>query len=111
MQAAYVAAMMRYWADPAHNPTGSYGGPMVDMSRAHVWCWDARPFPAFPGRGDLWSDGPAWDRGHWLNGRAGAVPNSTHIKHATKPVLCVKSPAFQGFHLITLVDGVRIKAF
>ncbi|WBU61808.1 baseplate multidomain protein megatron [Paracoccus albus] len=74
VQAAYVAAMQRYWSDPAHNPVGSYGGPMVDVSRAHVWCWDARPFPAFPGRTDLWSDGPAWDRGHWLNGRAAAVP-------------------------------------
>ena len=74
MQAAYVRAMVRYWSDASHNPTGSYGGRMVDMSRAHVWCWDARPYPAFPGRPDLWSDGPAWDRGHWLNGRAGAVP-------------------------------------
>ena len=74
MQAAYIRAMTRYWGDPANNPTGSYGGRMIDMSRAHVWCWDARPFPAFPGRTDLWSDGPAWDRGHWLNGRAGAAP-------------------------------------
>ncbi|MFV0409544.1 MAG: glycoside hydrolase TIM-barrel-like domain-containing protein [Paracoccus sp. (in: a-proteobacteria)] len=74
VQAAYVAAMARFWARPGNNPMGSYGARMVDMSRAHVWCWDARPFPAFPGRTDLWSDGPAWDRGHWLNGRAGAVP-------------------------------------
>lgn len=74
MQAAYYAAMVRYWSDQENNPTGTYGGDMVDMSRAHAWCWDARPYPAFPGRPDLWSDGPAWDRGHWLNGRAGAVP-------------------------------------
>ncbi|WBU57542.1 baseplate multidomain protein megatron [Paracoccus sediminicola] len=74
VQAAYIGAMTRYWGDPANNPKGAYGGPMVDMSRAHLWCWDARPYPAFPGRTDLWSDGPAWDRGHWLNGRAGAVP-------------------------------------
>ncbi|WBU53848.1 glycoside hydrolase TIM-barrel-like domain-containing protein [Paracoccus sp. SCSIO 75233] len=74
VQAAYIRAVTRYWGDPANNPDGSYGGPMVDLSRTHVWCWDARPYPAFPGRGDLWSDGPAWVRGHWLNGRAGAVP-------------------------------------
>ncbi|MDO5657834.1 MAG: glycoside hydrolase/phage tail family protein [Paracoccus sp. (in: a-proteobacteria)] len=74
VQAAYIRAMTAYWGDGAHNPRGAYGGPMVDMSRAHVWCWDARPYPAFPGRSDLWSDGPAWSRGHWLNGRAGAVP-------------------------------------
>ena len=22
---------------------------MIDMSRPHVWCWDARPYPAFSG--------------------------------------------------------------
>lgn len=42
---------------------------MVDASRIYLWAWDARPFPAFPLRSDLWSDGANWDRGHWLNGR------------------------------------------
>jgi hypothetical protein len=42
---------------------------MVDTSRIYPWAWDARPFPAFPLRDDLWSDGVNWDRGHWLNGR------------------------------------------
>ena len=74
MQAAALAAIMQYWADPDRNPQGDYGGPMLDMGRAHVWAWDARPWPAFPARTDLWSDGPAWLRGHWLNGRASAVP-------------------------------------
>ena len=79
IQAAYVRAMTGFWSDPANNPAraahGRTGaGRMIDMSRAHVWCWDARPYPAFPARTDLWSDGPAWERGHWLNGRAGAVP-------------------------------------
>lgn len=73
IQSAYVQAVTSYWAKPAHNPAMDNGGRMVDVSRAHIWCWDARPFPAFPGRDDLWSDGPAWERGHWLNGRAGAV--------------------------------------
>ncbi|AGT07716.1 baseplate multidomain protein megatron [Paracoccus aminophilus] len=79
MQAAYIRAMTEFWGDPANNPArpafGRTGaGRMIDMSRAHVWCWDARPYPAFPGRGDLWSDGAAWERGHWLNGRASVVP-------------------------------------
>ncbi|MFV0383679.1 baseplate multidomain protein megatron [Paracoccus sp. (in: a-proteobacteria)] len=74
LQAAYVAAVMSFWADPANNPTNGQGMRMIPLARAHVWCWDARPFPAFPSRRDLWSDGPAWERGHWLNGRAGAVP-------------------------------------
>ena len=74
IQAAYVEAVTSYWADPANNPAMNGGGRMVDLGRAHVWAWDARPYPAFPARTDLWSDGPAWMRGHWLNGRAGAVP-------------------------------------
>ncbi|MFT4013184.1 MAG: glycoside hydrolase/phage tail family protein [Paracoccus sp. (in: a-proteobacteria)] len=79
LQAAYIRAMTEYWENPTNNPVrAAFGriaaGRMIDMARAHVWCWDARPFPAFPSRTDLWSDGPAWERGHWLNGRAGAVP-------------------------------------
>ncbi|CAM3075591.1 glycoside hydrolase TIM-barrel-like domain-containing protein [Paracoccus nototheniae] len=73
LQAAYVEAVMAHWRDPANNPVNAQGMAMLDLDRAHVWCWDARPYPAFPGREDLWSDGPAWDRGHWLNGRAGSV--------------------------------------
>ena len=73
IQAAYLAAVRSYWSKPGNNPERQDGGIMLDLDRAHVWCWDARPYPAFPGRDDLWSDGPAWERGHWLNGRAGAV--------------------------------------
>lgn len=76
IQAAYIEAVTSYWRDPANNPAMEDGRRMVDLSRAHVWAWDARPYPAFPARTDLWSDGPAWDRGHWLNGRAAAVPLS-----------------------------------
>ncbi|TRW96877.1 host specificity protein [Paracoccus sp. M683] len=74
IQTAYIRAMAAYWSDPASNPAMADGRRMVDVSRAHVWCWDARPYPAFPQRLDLWSDGLAWERGHWLNGRAGTVP-------------------------------------
>ncbi|MBU3031302.1 baseplate multidomain protein megatron [Paracoccus marinaquae] len=73
IQAAYLRAVTAHWSKPENNPAMEDGGRMVDLDRAHVWCWDARPYPAFPGRPDLWSDGPAWERGHWLNGRAGAV--------------------------------------
>ncbi len=39
-----------------------------------LWTWDARPFPAFPDRTDIWADGENWRLGHWLNGRMGAAP-------------------------------------
>ena len=54
------------------NPVSTvYGGRMVDPERLYVWAWDARPYPAFPLRSDLWSDGGNWHYGHWLNGRIG----------------------------------------
>ncbi|MFN3228930.1 MAG: glycoside hydrolase TIM-barrel-like domain-containing protein [Asticcacaulis sp.] len=51
------------------------GAAMADMMAgpAAVWCWDARPFPAFPRRGDIWGDAGNWMTGHWLNGRVGGA--------------------------------------
>ena len=75
MQTAYLRAMAAHWGNPAHNPLASaYPGRMVDLSRAFVWAWDARPWPWFPGRSDIWSDGDNYARGHWLNGRASHQP-------------------------------------
>ncbi|EAQ01239.1 hypothetical protein OB2597_04525 [Pseudooceanicola batsensis HTCC2597] len=69
----YLRAMHSYWGDGANNPVSAvYGAPMVDMARAHVWAWDARPFPWFPANSDVWSDGGNHARGHWLTGRASA---------------------------------------
>lgn len=50
------------------------------IEAAYVWCWDARPFPAFPARSDVWSDGGNWQFGHWLNGRVGAAELGNAIK-------------------------------
>ncbi|MBI1365774.1 MAG: hypothetical protein GC153_07415 [Alphaproteobacteria bacterium] len=70
-----LEAVHAYWRDPANNPVSSvYGGPMIDAERIHVWCWDARPFPFFPALSDVWGDAGNWERGHWLNGRAGRAP-------------------------------------
>ncbi|MCD4658602.1 glycoside hydrolase TIM-barrel-like domain-containing protein [Agrobacterium sp.] len=46
---------------------------MVDKNRVYLWTWDARPFPAFPQNGAVWSDGGNWRTGHWLNGRLGTA--------------------------------------
>src|SRR6056297_37748 len=71
MQMQYLRAMHRHFADIEANPVSEeYGGRMVGMARAHVWAWDARPFPAFPQNDEVWSDGANYDRGHWLNGRS-----------------------------------------
>lgn len=39
------------------------------VEQKFIWCWDARPYPYFPNRLDLWTDGGNWKFGHWLNGK------------------------------------------
>lgn len=68
MQRRALEAVLGHFAEVDNNPVSPvYGGPMVEA--ADVWCWDARPWPAFPARGDVWADAGAWRTGHWLNGR------------------------------------------
>lgn len=75
IQLRYLQALRRYWAQPEHNPMAqAFLGRMVDLSHAFVWAWDARPFPQFPGRMDLWSDGENYARGHWISGRSANQP-------------------------------------
>jgi hypothetical protein len=65
--------------DPAANPVSAvYGGRMVSVDRILPYCWDARPYPAFPSALDVWGDGSNWELGHWLNGRmAGGALDAT----------------------------------
>ena len=76
MQAAYLAAMIGHYRDAAHNPRLADGRAMLDMSDIYIWAWDARPFPLFPYRLDVWRDGYNWHAGHWLNGRHASAPLS-----------------------------------
>ncbi|VTO12535.1 baseplate multidomain protein megatron [Brevundimonas vancanneytii] len=70
MQRRLIEAVLGHYAQPVNNPvSGVYGGPM--LQGAHVWCWDARPYPAFPALHEVWADAGAWRTGHWLNGRMG----------------------------------------
>jgi len=71
IQRRYIEALLGYWQGAANPVSPVYGGPMLDLAHSHVWTWDARPFPEFPAREDVWTDGPNWRRGHWLTGRAG----------------------------------------
>lgn len=81
MQRRYLQALVEAY-DTAHpgriaalNPVSPlYGGPMVDPARIHAYCWDARPYPAFPNDEETWGDGPNWRLGHWLTGRLAGVP-------------------------------------
>ncbi|WP_036296837.1 glycoside hydrolase/phage tail family protein [Methylosinus sp. PW1] len=110
MQARFLEAMLGYF-DPsvaggdARNPVSTaYGGRMVDVARIHVWCWDARPFPAFPGCSDVWADSANWETGHWLNGRLEGAPLDGLVATLASTIatndLLVARPAIEGF-----VDG------
>ncbi|SJZ64829.1 baseplate multidomain protein megatron [Consotaella salsifontis] len=81
IQRRFLEAQLSFWNPEAegfieaNNPVSPiYGGRMVEPDGIHVWAWDARPYPAFPERMDLWSDGANWLRGHWLTGRLGRAP-------------------------------------
>jgi hypothetical protein len=70
IQMQYLRAMLGYWREGDNNPVSAvYGAPMLDMTRAFVWAWDARPYPFFPGNQALWGDAPNYARGHWVTGR------------------------------------------
>ena len=73
IQRRLLEAYLGYWdTSGINNPASSIDSrAMIDPDGVFIWAWDARPHPAFPARGDVWSDGGAWRRGHWLNGRAG----------------------------------------
>ncbi len=62
-QRACLSAFHEFYGDAGNNP-----GMVEQMA---VWCWDARPYPWFPQRADVWGDTADWHTGHWLNGRVG----------------------------------------
>jgi len=80
IQMQYLRAFYHHFSDEAQNPVSDVTGiQMVDPARIHVWAWDARPFPAFPANGTLWSDNVNYSRGHWINGRAASRPLSSVV--------------------------------
>ncbi|MEO1037933.1 MAG: glycoside hydrolase/phage tail family protein [Pseudomonadota bacterium] len=75
IQRRYLETIWAYWnMSEGGNPTSSvYGGAMLDLDHSTAWTWDARPFPEFPAREDIWTDTGNWRLGHWLNGRVGVA--------------------------------------
>ncbi|MBP7001723.1 glycoside hydrolase TIM-barrel-like domain-containing protein [Amaricoccus sp.] len=68
----YLRALLEWWRDN--------GADLLDPADVLVWAWDARPWPEFPTLAGIWADAAAWRRGHWLNGRAGAMPAADAIR-------------------------------
>jgi len=92
-----LEAVHAYWRDPAKNPPSPvYGGAMIETDRLYVYAWDARPFPFFPARGDIWGDAENWARGHWLNGRLTRAPLDALIEALAGPDVAVDASAVAG---------------
>ncbi len=53
---------------------------MVDVENISIWCWDARPYPYFPDKLDIWTDGVNWGQGHWITGRPAFASVSDTVK-------------------------------
>ena len=97
IQMQYLRALYEFWGKSANNPTHAETGvKMLDMNRAHVWAWDARPFPWFPARKGIWSDGANYNAGHWLNGRASNRSLASVVEE-----ICIRSG-------VTAVDTSRL---
>lgn len=73
LQRQALRAQLSHWTGPAVPVSAAYGGSMIDPGRISLWCWDARPFPAFPANAELWADAENHATGHWLNGRLGGL--------------------------------------
>jgi len=106
MQRHYLEALINYWENPQINPISqAYDAPMIDTDMMSVWAWDARPFPDFPARGSVWSDGGNWQIGHWLTGRMGLMPISYIVEDLSLQAglenLDVKqlNGVLQGYHI------------
>ncbi|MCI5048700.1 MAG: glycoside hydrolase/phage tail family protein [Aquisalinus sp.] len=75
MQRRFLEAHLAFWQKAQNNPVSpQYGGAMVRADQIYLYAWDARPYPDFPLRSDIWTDAGNWQTGHWLNGRAGRIP-------------------------------------
>ncbi|ACB96300.1 baseplate megatron protein TIM-barrel domain-containing protein [Beijerinckia indica] len=64
-----LQAIHEYWFEEGNNETSPNGLTMIEPTFCSIWSWDARPFPVFPNRADLWGDASNWRAGNWLNGK------------------------------------------
>jgi hypothetical protein len=112
IQRRFLQAIHQFWdpANPvfvaANNPVSTvYGAPMVDPNNIYVWTWDARPWPEFPARRDLWTDADNWRLGHWITGRLGA----SGLRELVEAVLFETGfTQFDATGLTGIVDGFVI---
>ncbi|MEL7041746.1 MAG: glycoside hydrolase/phage tail family protein [Pseudomonadota bacterium] len=78
-----------------------------EIEQVLVWAWDARPWPDFPARESVWSDGPNWFVGHWLNGRTGLIELSEVVETLAKDAdVNLEAESLNGVVEGYAVDGI-----
>lgn len=88
------------------NPISSLTGErMVSLDHIFVYCWDARPYPAFPYEATYWGDGDNWALGHWINGRLGSASLDELVRRLLKDY---GFDAFDAGKLVGTVPGYVI---
>lgn len=78
LQRVAIEVVYDYWKT---NTPVNGGLKMLEAKNMHVWTWDARPFPDYPVRSNVWADGALWFKGHWLTGRIESVPLARLVAH------------------------------
>lgn len=85
----------------------SYWQAQAMVEQVMVWAWDGRPWPDFPARDDVWSDGDNWQYGHWLNGRTGLIELSDLVGDLAETAgLRVETEALDGVVEGYVIDTV-----
>lgn len=69
-----LRAVHEYWYLDGNNAVSAAGVPMLQTAFFAAWNWDARPFPTFPLRSDVWGDTLNWPVGLWIGGKGPALP-------------------------------------
>lgn len=104
IQRQYLSSLISFYSNPANNPVSQvYNERMIPAHGYFIWAWDARPFPAFPFLTSVWSDGPNWQRGHWLNGRLASARLSEMVNDLLGPDISLEANGVD-----MAIEGYRI---
>ncbi len=78
IQMRAIRATLEYWQSKSEI-----------VQNMFLWTWDARPYPSYPERLDIWSDGDLWIKGHWINGKIEPVSQVTLLSDFNVNILSV----------------------
>lgn len=75
------------------------------VEKKFLWAWDARPYPYFPNKLNIWTDGNIWHYGHWINGKLGNLMFSNMIKNLFKDAE-INFDYIGGINIYDSIEGI-----